>query len=582
MRAQMKHYIAHELMLKVFTFIIAIQVLVSARWNVDPYHEGALMPSSVGLAQGKVIFRDVNNQYGSLTALFNAPFHFLFGNYLFVSRLVSAVTFLLTAYLTFVLLRSYLTRTQAHAISLFWLVLSPTWAWFPGRDSMITVAWPNHFAVMLSIVSFILLRRATSGQIKYANRIALSSGFAAFFVTQARFELYILWLIELAIIVFFVRQKSISKNVFRFWFLGSFIAVVVNFSYLAIYSGLGDWYNQTIKVWFSNPPDLPVVNLNFFIFNFASFFLLLSILFLIIGVNWICSRSGLPNWISILLVSVVIVLLSGVPHFLPTLRLGNSFEFKAWSQHVFEMVLFSPINLVYTLGVLLLLFHVVASVSSIKPPKIFVFRTNFDSVFLGGMAVGFLLLTHNFNAPYTGITIAPFLAYLAASIHFNESSLELLRKKLIGQVRNLFIAFSLVSSCLFVFNLTQQTSHFQTPILKGITTLDREYRNFVDERFSAVAEYAKPGRMWMMCNTGLYTVSLDGYMGADEWSWNQQPELWMRDRPLRAKSGDTLVTCNLSQGEKERVSQLEVTRRIVPAYALDDFVIYRVLSGSES
>jgi hypothetical protein len=198
------------------------------------------------------------------------------------------------------------------------------------------------------------------------------------------------------------------------------------------------------------------------------------------------------------------------------------------------------------------------------------------------MSIGFLLLTHNFNAPYTGITVAPFIAYLAASIHLNESSLELLRTKLRGQVRNLFVSFSLVSSCLFMFNMTQQTSHFQTPILKGITTFDREYRNFVDGRFSAIAEYAKPGRMWMMCNTGLYTVSLDGYMGADEWSWNQQPELWMQDRPLRALSGDTLITCHLSEGEKERVSQLEARRKIVPVYALNDFVIYRVLRGSES
>jgi hypothetical protein len=154
--------------------------------------------------------------------------------------------------------------------------------------------------------------------------------------------------------------------------------------------------------------------------------------------------------------------------------------------------------------------------------------------------------------------------------------------KIEPQARNLFVAFSLVSSCLFVFNMTQQTSHFQTPILKGITTVDREYREFVDDRFSAIAEHVKPGRMWMMCNTGLYTVSLDGYMGADEWSWNQQPEVWMQDRPLRALSGDSLVTCQLSEGERDRVSRLETMGKIVPVYVLDDFVIYQVLSGSES
>jgi hypothetical protein len=213
---------------------------------------------------------------------------------------------------------------------------------------------------------------------------------------------------------------------------------------------------------------------------------------------------------------------------------------------------------------------------------LFAFKTNFDSVFLGGMAVGFLLLTHNFNAPYTGITIAPFLGYLAAAIKFEEARIDSYRGKIAIQIRNLFLSFSLVSTSLFLFNQSQQTSHFQTPILKGITTFDSEYRDFVDERFSAVAEYTKPGRLWMMCNTGLYTVSLDGYMGADEWSWNQQPELWMKDRPMQATAGDALVTCQLSTGEEERITELKQSKKIIPEYTSGDFVIYRVLGEAKS
>jgi hypothetical protein len=283
-----------------------------------------------------------------------------------------------------------------------------------------------------------------------------------------------------------------------------------------------------------------------------------------------------------LFVSLLIFLLTEVPRFFPILRIGNSFEFKSWSQHIFDMTLFSPINLIYTIGPLLLMFHAVTRFSSIRSPRLFSFKTGFDSVYLGGIAIGFMLLTHNFNAPYTGITIAPFLGYLAAAIELDISRLNSFRRKLNNQVRNLFVSFSLVSTCLFLFNLSQQSAHFQTPLLKGITTFDSEYRDFVDERFSAIAEHADPGKLWMMCNAGLYTVSLNGYMGADEWSWNQQPELWMQDRPLQASAGDSLVTCQLSRGEKERITQLEQRQRIVPVYTLDDFVIYRVLIGAES
>lgn len=84
----------------------------------------------------------------------------------------------------------------------------------------------------------------------------------------------------------------------------------------------------------------------------------------------------------------------------------------------------------------------------------------------------------------------------------------------------------------------------------------------------------------MMCQTGLYSVSLDGYLGADEWSWNQQPEQWMEIRPRLASKGDSLVTCHLSKGELREIQLLEEEGRIGAVYTKDDFVIYKVVKGA--
>jgi hypothetical protein len=53
----------------------------------------------------------------------------------------------------------------------------------------------------------------------------------------------------------------------------------------------------------------------------------------------------------------------------------------------------------------------------------------------------------------------------------------------------------------------------------------------------------------MFCITGLYSVNSKGFLGADQWVWNLQPEAWMVPRILKPRQGDLLVVCNLSPGE---------------------------------
>lgn len=269
-----------------------------------------------------------------------------------------------------------------------------------------------------------------------------------------------------------------------------------------------------------------------------------------------------------------------IPQWLPQIHIGKSFEFKDWSQHVFDMVVFSPINLAYLLGALTLITHILKRLLPSKVVETLTIRNDFDSVFLGGMAVGFLSLTHNFNAPYTGITIAPLIGYMFSALTLRKENFPSIWEKSISQLRRIYISFAIVSSCLFISNLVAQTANFESPLLKGITTFDHSYQKFVDERFSAVTTFTEAGHMWMMCQTGLYSVSLDGYLGADEWSWNQQPEQWMEIRPRLASKGDSLVTCHLSKGELREIQLLEEEGRIGAVYTKDDFVIYKVVKGA--
>jgi len=33
-----------------------VMLVIASRWNVDPYHEGAIFPTAVGIAQGNHVF----------------------------------------------------------------------------------------------------------------------------------------------------------------------------------------------------------------------------------------------------------------------------------------------------------------------------------------------------------------------------------------------------------------------------------------------------------------------------------------------------------------------------------------------
>ena len=75
--------------IQIFIYLIfMIIVLYTSNWGVDPLHDGATFPTPVALAQGKFIFRDIQNQYGLLQGVIESFGIFLFGPYLIVQRII--------------------------------------------------------------------------------------------------------------------------------------------------------------------------------------------------------------------------------------------------------------------------------------------------------------------------------------------------------------------------------------------------------------------------------------------------------------------------------------------------------------
>ena len=63
-------------------FLVIIENSIAVFWNVDPYHEGALYPTAIGMAGGKALFSEVSQQYEFINPLINSWFLRIFRNYL--------------------------------------------------------------------------------------------------------------------------------------------------------------------------------------------------------------------------------------------------------------------------------------------------------------------------------------------------------------------------------------------------------------------------------------------------------------------------------------------------------------------
>jgi 4-amino-4-deoxy-L-arabinose transferase-like glycosyltransferase len=141
-------------MLAGFVLLILTMIIPTAlRVGVDPYHEGAIFPSAVGMAQGLHIFSEVNNQYGFIYALIQAPLLYLFGNYLLVARIVGGVVFFLTVIFAYLLIRQVWGRQTSFLVAISCVALNPSWSYFSAQTLNAFGAWINQYGVMLTIIS---------------------------------------------------------------------------------------------------------------------------------------------------------------------------------------------------------------------------------------------------------------------------------------------------------------------------------------------------------------------------------------------------------------------------------------------
>lgn len=542
--------------------MLAVAVLanfLASFWNVDPYHEGAIFPSAVGMAQGLHIFSQVNQQYGLISPLIISIALRIFGFHLVVSRILGFFIIASIAALTFAIAKRYASSAQSKFIVLLWLGISPTWSWPSYMNALSGGVWPNHFGVLLILLSVYVLFRK---EIPDKGTLFIS-GSLAFISTQARIEFFFIWFFMTLAFLFF------KKAFLGFWLFGSFFSLTLLIFYLIATNSLNDWYMQTIKVWTMNPPDVPRINLTFFALNGINFlslvFFFFSIFFIITRLVIIKTGELITLIIAILLILIYVYAINSIDRkfMIGGFNVTDLFKYVSM-RSVFSIVNVTIILSLWAMWSIFMQFHKNRSSVNI------VF---FDLYLFVAIAIGSFSLFHNFNADYSQM-IFPFFAIFL--VVFKKSYNFQLNLKYLNAFSSLCLSFIFVSFLFFILQIHKNFYPYEDSMLLGLKGQSRHQVEYVDSSLQMISNNVSKSHVIFDCQTGLFSTNISGFLGTDKWTWNQQPPEMLRGRLENLKMGDSIIACHLNSEDTFKIENLLESKKISMQVETPNFNIYRV------
>jgi hypothetical protein len=543
-------------------------IFVSIRSSVDPYHEGALFPSAIGVAHGKAIFREVNNQYGFVIALIHSPFIALFGNHLIIYRLVGYLVYLLAVLFFFLIIKKIANNVTATFCSLILITINPAWSFLAQNNISGLSVWVNTYGILFTLISVFLVLRVLENpnmNLKvYAAASALS--LVAMFV---RLEFAFVWMSQFLFLTYKFKKNPIRKSPAANWFLGGFITFILATAYLFKTGALNDSFQQLIKVWFDSPPNSAHLGLGNLL-TFSVSCLLFIVCFYLV---YIVLRLSGSKTISILLVLFLIKVLTGISESLT--------NFSLLGKRVGPYIATAVQGLLLNYCSVLVLCLIIVAIGSCLSKFNLLGRTNFPN---SGITTNFLFVTslgtlpqlHNINSAYIFMIIPVILVWFVSYISINAVFLSLNKRQLFASVYvtlSIFIGVSVFCS----LNLANKPQYpYKSYILQGLNDTNRIERDKIDSNLRVLEMYVKNGQMFMDCQYGLYSVSPTGMYVANKWTWSEIPSAWRLNSLHDAKPGNFLLRCGGGNNTQTQYSNWSRSLTVSLIQENENFLLYRI------
>ncbi len=248
----------------IFTFIIAA---IFARISVDPHHDGILIKPAFDVLDGKMLFKQTYNQYGALTVLIQALALLIFGRYLIVIRLLTALFYGLSSVFLWLIIKRFTPKLISGLICVIWILLAPFYR-------IIFLPWSSIYALFTTLLTaYFLILSIEKKNVIWLFLSGITSGLTFWFKQPNGIYLTTAIFIYFLILkLLHIRSSSTHTRQMKLFFLGFFSVCAIILLWLFVNGAVIDWFKQSILLAFNFAVSVGSKNDNFIIGLFNAFF----------------------------------------------------------------------------------------------------------------------------------------------------------------------------------------------------------------------------------------------------------------------------------------------------------------------
>jgi hypothetical protein len=492
--------------IQIFIYVIfMVIVLYTSNWGVDPLHDGATFPTPVALAQGKVIFRDIQNQYGLLQGVIESFGIFLFGPYLFVQRITGSILIILISLFIY-LCCAKITRSEiALGLSILYLAITPSWNYsFSNEWPLSRGTWPNSYGIFFQLVfMYLYLNFIDKKKMAYLSFCGIFLAISAL----ARIQFFFASIFIVVCMLYFLSKKE--KIILMLSYL-----LVVGITLLVLISQQSfSFMVQQIFIAIFDGGDNSVTFLNY---NYVFKWLVALIFsaFLIFIVLAMLKTFALQ----VIGLTIILFALNRLIYPISVSGDGKFFSFLEISMREIYLI---PIPMVMSFVAVQLLQHCITIVkdSSYRQKNKLKELMN-TPIYI--TCTTSLLQMHNLNYGYL-YYIFPVFAVCSIALSSDRTKFQIssrinLRKEKYS--RAILTTVVILSFLNFTIAASKFTQHFDAPILKYMKSSDEKSFKTINSVTLFISQIEKNAGLANNCNYGLYSVNQYGYISNSRYPWN--------------------------------------------------------------
>jgi len=480
-------------------------VLLSSNWGVDPLHDGAVFPTPVALAQGEILFRDIQNQYGLIQSVIESLPISIFGPYLIVERITGSLIVIMVSCLIFLACKKITTREKSLKFSIIYLALIPSWNYSVMENWPVGGGpWPNIYGVLFQLIfiySYLRYRKEKKSILIYYAGISLAVS------ALTRVEFLLSSIILFICTYLLILSKDKIKFVISYFCI--YFGVVLT---LYLNGSLTYMYQQLFQALFDNGENSVSLPSTSTIFKWIIVLIFTSIMIILI------SHFFHKNLAIIILYSIFLfsshMLYSNVKN-----RPGKFFSFL---ELVTREIILVPIPLIIVYIICQLVKKSPNHIRYIKNRNINNKDNSLSFLPIYALCATSLLQVHNLSFGYMHFVLPIFL--IAFSISYeNYTVIPSSRSNMLNLTKIkeiIFVLTVLLSLTNFSVAATKDSQEFSAPNLKFMKTYDTYSFDNINEITLFLSKVKKNEKIVNNCPYALYSVNQNGYIANSRYPWN--------------------------------------------------------------